>query len=413
MLRESLLTLTLVATILAGCIQPTTETASVETLASEAQAPGWYTVDATASPEASLGAFWWTVPEGARVPSPHWPDTKVVPLEAALLLPENASLTEWALLAFHEDDDELVPLGGYISSPYDVRFGGTLYGDETVHEEAEDDPVFMPLWADEIEEGDRVGFVLAARSPEATTLQLAFRVLEKAPDHEEEPSKDAKRFLAEVEGLASAALPAHATGSGYQLAGYSSYAGFFLGSFRYELRTGPVEVQDVRSPESAAPFAQRATTIGAAFDQGGWGEQFGFFSADVAAGAWEVTGRSHAEEITVGGRVVDTPAGSAWPVSALPVYMASGEGEEGAASELRLDLIGSGGQYEFLGFFQLDLGATLTSLFGLGVEPHLYQGQGLIDEAARIDARGGDLRISLPTGATYTLAGHAPPRAEG
>lgn len=401
---------------LAGCLTPP-EAADAAAAALQADAASarnatvedWYALDATAGPEAPLVGFWWTVPKGAVVPVEWWDDggkpVMTTVLEVALLGAEGEepALRELALVAFEKQDGALRPVSEAVFATYSVRAGG---GEADV-EEPDVAPFFMHLGLDDLEEGDAVGFALAARADATTPFRLAFRALPKEPyGADEEPAGDAEEFLKARAGRAPLPLAAAGAGDGFQLALYLELGGLFmLGSM--EIWTDAVHREGAIDPDLRPVAARREETFSADFAGPGYSSAFGYYAAANAVGEWAAKADLHGETVDAGGPLVRTAAFDPWFLTGFPIYAAVGEGETGAASALTLDVTTASLPWEALVFVQLDLGETLDALLGETGETGSFAAEGILARNA-LTARADDLLLLSKDGPTRVFPGILP-----
>lgn len=423
MLRQVLLATTLLTTALAGCLTPPPEDLPVEDAlkvanagtGANATAADWFALDLTAGPDATLAGAWWTVPAGAavedRIAKEYWDeDRTVVPLEVAFLLPESAedALQEWAFYVFTKEEGDLVPASMMIATPFTHREHGMETGESEV--EVETLPFHVRLG--NVEEGERIGIVVAARSAEPTPLRVGFRALPEDPAFEDEPAEDAASFLAARAGRAPLALTPSGAGTGFQAAWYLDMESAFLLPFGIEAWTPAVQIEGGIEPD-ARPFASvRDQTFSASFDSpGGHAMAFGFYFASQSVGQWSGQIDLRGEQVEGSGPVVESPAFSASLVTGFPFVAALADGEGPSQSRFHLDVHSANPTgFEVVLFEQIDLGAPLQTL--LGEDGYAESGtySGLLGGTSRVVVRpdGSDLHVLSQGGLSQVFVGVLP-----
>jgi hypothetical protein len=366
----------------------------------------WY-LAAMEVPEGTtpLAGFHWTVPEGAILESKEYDGFEAISLEVALLLPEGGELESYSVSWFSlaGRDAELVSL--HLGVPVDVTVKTTPVLQDAEHVPVSTDP-YLALVAGDFSEGDVLGIVLSAQGS-ATAVGLAFRVLdEHLFDGDVEPAGDAARFLEGVQAQGDGvALATVGRGAGFQ---FAAYLDINVGTFGFEVQSGPVEVVDRLPTEAARPaVTARDATIASTFKpgagaDGGWGLAMALYWGDIGAASWELAGSVHGRDVQESGVLVA-------PATGLMLVMVTG-GEE-PDSSLALDLrVANVDQIEILEFLTLDYGASISTL--LGASTPASETSSWSAAPARPHTRGGDLVVPLAGGVDLQLVGAAPARPE-
>lgn len=324
-------------------------------------APDTFLLAGVGSPEGSLTGFRWIVPEGALVPYESFDDWSFLYLEVLPILPSDQAVVieEWDLLVFEVGREAslvtavLNPTLKYTGRPEILLGSGTQ------------SPSFMPFYlsflsaGQGIEEGDELGFVLAAKSQGPAEVGLLVRVADSRPTFDSLP-EDADDFRGIVN------LPPSGTGQGVQTALYYDYNSLFV--FGGVMQSAAAIAEERLPVELHTGVSARDMTISASYPDAGWTYAEGQYWGSDMQGIWDADADLHGLVLDVGGvAAYHSHASPATLVEliafGLPIYMAVQEGA-GASSSAFTVLVTNVDEFEFLRFTQIDLGADLRTLLG-------------------------------------------------
>lgn len=355
--------------------------------AGAAGASKWYVASVTASPDGGLGAFWWTLPEGAAVP---WAmndvfrtKSTVVALEVApVVAPEHRALVKaWGMLAYELEEGQLAAGGGYIDLPH--RAVTRQLDAPPVEEETfvNLDPTFVHIARDPAQ-NESIAVLVFAVADEPVPFSLAWRVLDHDPEDDEEPAPDAEAFVAARSAPAARFEPR--AGSGFHAQIYQHVmlgAGATGSAFEFELWIGDVKAGTTSAIRGGlGPYGVHAAPQGR-LDSGwalAYADHIGF---GVAASEFSIEAAARGESVAGSGHMVE-----AWPA----IFVGSGLGIASAfvvqdgegASSARLDVTGvrADGTFVYDGAGVLEFGSTLEALFDAPArEQRLYGTEGTIE----------------------------------
>ncbi len=410
----------LLATLAAGCsapeptapvlVDPVTELLGVENLAPANATPGLDTpilLSAMAGPDAPLTAFIWTVPEGAieeYQPISGFDYTVEEIILDIVPVSDELELDEYAVLAYALGRTA-TSLGGIVATPMS-GYTGDLLGRtplETPMERLE--PRLMHLYAEGLEEGDQVAFVVAARSNEAQPFGLLVAV---ADEETEDPSEDAEDLL---DHRLAVPVAANAHGSGFQVALYLQFNLVFPPTTSmYELRTPAIQVTD-GLPDAAEPVVTaRDRVVEATFPSGGHSEAVVFaIASPILLGACPEAG-TFAIEADLHGTTTSfhnllLGSGPTVLATGLPIYMGTASGPGEATTRLETRKVAACG-FDLMEVLQMDLGATLEELTGVPAQANTLVFEGLAGDVPPAWTDDGDL-VLAPGGIPLRLLGAA------
>lgn len=366
----------------------------------------WFAVDAESGPDAPLTAFQWTVPEGAVLDIEFFDEQHdTVVLEVVPHLPDDASLTEWAMLAFHEGDDGQELRSALASVTVEQRSSIAVLEEEDT-QEAELESSYLFLGVDEVDAGDTVTFVTTARTEQPADLGVAFRPLPVIPASLTDPAEDPGELRAQ-EATSPIELTARANATGFQPAFY--FEGNVNGAFGFEAWTEHVDVER-GAPADTRPMASvRDLTLSATFESAsGWGLGSAYHFGSSGAETWSTSADVHGTTLEQNRHIVQAgavPGGFATNLlTGFPVYFVIGDGEGG--TDVQVDIEGAHvNEQEFLGVFQVDIGASLTELTGEAGATEAETFDGLADDRTRLTYEDGTARILGVDGPALVLQG--------
>lgn len=364
--------------------------AAAKGAAPDAASASWHVLDATAGPDAALTAAWWTMPARALVTDDFFPDEETLVLEAALLAPEGGApdLTEWAVFTFHERKGTLALVHEIVATP--VAWSGMMALNPVDQVSGIDPPApfLIDFSGNGVEAGDRVAFVVAARSPEPAPVRFAFRALAVDEGVENRASEDAASFVKARGADAPGALAAAGTASGFQAAQYLEVNAVLLLPYSYVATSGPVEVVGGASPDARPAAAARDLTTTIRFPGSGWTHAYAIHFGGDGVGQWTAAADAHGTQVSGGG-----PSVRAWNafganlatsmLVGLPSLGAIGEGEGESSTTFHVEGASvSAGTAEMIVHAQVDLGATLDALLGTPSDTGAHAGGGLLSSGA-------------------------------
>ncbi|MEK6974864.1 MAG: hypothetical protein AABY18_00815 [Candidatus Thermoplasmatota archaeon] len=334
-----------------------------------------FVLPATTGPDAPLTAFEWRIPDGAILEYQPYEDfdytVEEIVFEVVPIFPDgNGSLDEFAILAVNFEDGN-----AYISSAYlGIEASGSMtgpLGSSTLTSDPELEPLRLSLWADSLEEGDRIGFVLMGRSAEPGTFGLLISPWAEPPEDDDDIADDAAELL---QGRTPVTLEPIGTGVGFQVALYDSInINFLTAIYHIEIRTEAATVEDrLGTPRLEPILTARDMTVSATFPGRGHSEAISYYFATdllvptcTSVVQYDIGTDLHGTAVQHRSVDLEIPAASlpTGLVTGSPILFAVGEGDGAATTSAEMQIATACG-FEFLIFEQFDLGATLKDLTG-------------------------------------------------
>lgn len=315
---------------------------------------------------AGLQGFTWEVPAAAVIEHPAFssledPPETVALRGASVVEGGDEALEAWGLFAYDLSGDEAQVLSVLTASPATVESQFPAPA-ETRETEAEAYNFVLYLGTDELEAGDRVGFVLAARGASGNSFGVGLQPIVDPPDDDDpEPAED----LEELRGSApeTVLLPREGSGDGLHLGSFIDLTGPLV-PYRQTVWTPAVEVEE-GVPTQQPPLASaRSTTVQSSFSaRDGWatanGASFDVLGAE--AGRWQVEADLHGTQVNAGGPFVDAPFLPLGPAAGFPFFSATDGGSGGSEATFTVE---GAGVHQWILFTHLGLGDPLETLVG-------------------------------------------------
>jgi hypothetical protein len=322
--------------------------------------PEEFLLAGSASADGDLTGFRWTIPRGALVPFGSFAGWEYLYLEVLPVVPSDQAtpVEEWDLFVFRLGREAellatvLNPTLDFVGRP------GVLFQGDTVGPSLQPFYISMLSFDDELEEGDELGFVLAARSPESAEMGLLLRVADDQPDYTDLP-EEPDDFPDAV------SLPPAGTGKGLQTALYADINSLLV--LGYTMQTPAAVVEERLPVELHTGVSVRDMTVSASYPNAGWTFTSAQYWGSHMQGTWDLEGDLHGTAVDTGGVAsyhMLSPTTIAEVLAfGLPVFEAVQEGE-GASSAAFTVLVSNVDYYEYMQFMQVDLGTDLASLLG-------------------------------------------------
>lgn len=378
----------------------------------EAGPDDWFVAATPSGPEGRVAAFAWRVPQGA------------VALEAVPLLPDGVdpadpddprAPTQWGVLKFRVALGQAILSGGYLSAAVESTTRSRTGPAEERTVAPPTGPVRMELAA---QPGEVVAVVLAARSEEPSRFGLAFRALDHHQEHEPRVA-DRDAFMEAVGDRPGRLLTPIGETAGFDVPAYLEVNDLDGG---HVARTPSVEVHEglPAPPQRLEPrplATVRDVTLVSDFAvEAGWGLALGGYLHGVGTGRWSLEARMHDHDVEARGVLTPASGVDGGTVFGVPLFLLTGEGPGESHVEFRV-ATASVNPRESLALLQVEIGGTLTGLFGFeGLALSDAQG-GLADVEPTVDAgagpadgwvlgvEDGDLVAEGPDGARLVVAG--------
>lgn len=333
-----------------------------------------FLMPANAGPDMPLTAFRWRIPEGVIqkvTPIPQIPDFNydAIFLEMVPVIPGNATIDEFAILAVNLQDEAYIT-SRYVGVPQSGTMTSSLVDEQDLSYEPELDSLFFRVYADDLDAGDEIGFILAGRTDTATPFGMLVAPMTEEPDYDEGPADTTAELL---DGRIAVTLEATGTGAGLQVALYLNQNLVFA-TFVYniEVMTPAIQVEDRQRAPTEPLATVRDTTLRAEYPTRGHTEAYATYFAFglltpncVAAGTYSIQMDLHGTVIDHGSLIAEVPnTGATGLLLGSPIAFATAEGAGAATTTFDIEVASSCG-LELLIVNQFDLGATLQDLFGI------------------------------------------------
>ncbi|HUR62390.1 MAG TPA: hypothetical protein VM286_08530 [Candidatus Thermoplasmatota archaeon] len=320
---------------------------------------------ASSGPAGNLTSFLYTIPADAITDEafPGQPDFRIKHLDLAFVpLGNLTDLQEYGVLGFTVKQNQSDLRFSYI----DTHLKGTTRTAvlaQAIEHEVQLGSFYVSISAHDLEAGDKLAFVLAARSGSQHNLNYLVQATNRSYfDFSGRPSSAPEDL---VQGKTAVALPAFARGTGFQEAYYSNYNGLGFGN---ELQTDAAKVTDA-FPRTDPFLTVRDVTIGASHQGSGFMLAHASYLGTNAHGLWSAEVDSHGTKAS-GGTVVAmdilvTPLFLPELILfGIPNYFFQSDGDGDSASSMHLQVTDVNSLVDSVNFVQFDLGAPLKHLTG-------------------------------------------------
>ena len=341
-----------------------------------------FQLDAQAAPGGALTSFLLTIPEGAVQREPLTANFAIERLTLGFvpLNPEAfpTGLESFGLLVFKLSDSDADLASAYtrgttVGSP---GLGPLL---TPVNEKATLSGQYLTLSTGLLQDGDRIALVIAADAEQAP-LRLAVRFMNRVVEFSEDPPQTLGDLL--PPGGSVVALPAYASGTGFQVAEYSQITSLF--AFTGEATSGAVKVQDALPRQDIAATVRDVIVSAPGFDSG-YSYATGAYIGYESHGLWSVAGELHGTAVDAGSVIAQDFAATGVILAelilfGLPIYTYAGDGV--GASDVAFHVqVANINFVQALVYTKLDLGMTGEQLTG---KPGLEGGAAAVGLAGNV-----------------------------
>ncbi len=334
-----------------------------------------FLMPANAGPDTPLTAFRWRIPDGVIqtiTPIPDFPDFNydMIMLEMVPVIPGNATLDEFAILAVNLEDEAYIT-SSYVGVPQTGTATFAFIDEQDISYDPELDSLFFRIYAEDLDAGDEVGFILAGRTDAPTPFGMLAAPLTDEPDYEEGPADTTAELL---DGRTAVTLEATGAGAGLQMALYLNENIVFATSiYNFEVTTPAMQVEDRQRAPTEPVATARDSTLRAEYPTRGHSEAFAEYFAlslltpnCVAVGTYDIQMDVHGTIIDHRGVISENPVtlGLESLVTGSPIAFVTGEGQGPSSTSFDVE-VASSCSLELLLVEQFDIGATLQDLFGV------------------------------------------------